>query len=150
MRARLCLKCGHRWVKRVVRESVECPRCKRTDWDKPHKKRYRVKHRWAEYKPAVPNGPFDPLPGREDPVYHLIIKAGLWQEVDFGAFEVLRDSRPDIDWSELVVGVIGEREVRDWGEFGLWGKLVHAAGSGEWLKKAAQESNLAKGTTQNI
>ena len=127
-----------------------CQRCHRRSWNKKVVQRIPVAHKFPEYRGVVKNGPFDPLPGREDPCYHLIIKAGLWQEVDFGAFEVLRESRPELDWERLVVGVIGERELRDWGEFGLWGKLVHAAGSGEWLKKAAQESNLAKGTTQNI
>jgi len=33
-----------------------------------------------------------------------------------------------------VVGVIGERKVRDWGVFGLWGKLVRAAGDSRYLK----------------
>ena len=134
MQERLCLKCGHRWRKRVVRESVECPRCKRADWATPHKKRYRVKHRWAEYRPVAPSGPFDPIPGREDPVYCLIVKAGLFGEVDYAGFGMLRDSRPDLDWCRLVGDVIAPRKKWDVGAFGLWSKLCRAAESGEYLK----------------
>ena len=30
-----CKQCGHRWVRRVMgKMPVQCPRCKRTDWNR--------------------------------------------------------------------------------------------------------------------
>ena len=28
-----CKKCSHKWIPRIEREPVECPRCKRRDWN---------------------------------------------------------------------------------------------------------------------
>jgi rubrerythrin len=30
-----CEKCGHIWIPRILERPVQCPKCKRTDWDKP-------------------------------------------------------------------------------------------------------------------
>jgi len=32
-----CLKCSHKWIPRVAKP-VECPKCKRRDWNKEKKK----------------------------------------------------------------------------------------------------------------
>ena len=29
----LCKKCGHEWIKRIP-NPVQCPKCKRTDWNR--------------------------------------------------------------------------------------------------------------------
>ena len=28
-----CKKCGHKWLGRLKRDPVQCPRCKRPDWN---------------------------------------------------------------------------------------------------------------------
>jgi predicted Zn-ribbon and HTH transcriptional regulator len=33
-----CLKCAYRWIPRKIGRPVECPACKRRDWDKPKRK----------------------------------------------------------------------------------------------------------------
>jgi len=30
-----CKKCKHKWIPRIEREPVSCPRCKRNDWNNP-------------------------------------------------------------------------------------------------------------------
>ncbi len=34
----ICKKCGHVWISRITGRPVQCPKCKRTDWDKPSNK----------------------------------------------------------------------------------------------------------------
>jgi len=36
MNKKICKKCKHEWIPRVV-EPMECPRCKSRDWDKEDK-----------------------------------------------------------------------------------------------------------------
>ncbi len=36
-----CLKCGHKWLPRIKEKPVQCPKCKRTDWSKPRKEKYK-------------------------------------------------------------------------------------------------------------
>ncbi len=33
-----CSRCGHKWIPRIVRRPVTCPKCKSPSWDKPRRK----------------------------------------------------------------------------------------------------------------
>lgn len=123
-----CLRCGYEWVK-GKEDSKWCPGCNHPlVTSKPH------------YRPIVPDGPFDPIPGRDDADYGKVVKALLWDKLDWFAFRDLRESAPELDWGGMIDELLENRDKTARPKDGpdLWGGLTRMMIEeyARWLKNS--------------